>query len=286
MKLLVAYDESEPSDMALVDLRSAGLPDDVKAVVVTVAERWLPPPAAAELLAPGDSARVGPGLDRAREIAERACRRLVTVFPTWDVREAVLEGSPASEILAHADEIGPDLIVVGAHGHTALGRLAFGSVAGRLVAEAACSVRVARATLFGRSPVRIMIGLDDSDAARAAVREVARRRWPEGSAAHIVTVFDPSRHGPAGDDRELGRVDQLQWAAELELRRAGLATSRLALPGDPKRELPRQAESWGADCVFVASRGLGRFARMLLGSVASALVARAHCSVEVVRARA
>ncbi|MBO0799053.1 MAG: universal stress protein, partial [Blastocatellia bacterium] len=50
-----------------------------------------------------------------------------------------------------------------------------------------------------------------------------------------------------------------------------------------KRLLVSEAESWGADCVFVGARGLGRAGRFLIGSVSSSVAARAHCSVEVVR---
>jgi hypothetical protein len=71
MKLLLAYDGSESSDRAISDLLVAGLPDVVEVVVVTVAERWLPPPAAAQLAFPPDADR--PGLERARNIAARAC---------------------------------------------------------------------------------------------------------------------------------------------------------------------------------------------------------------------
>jgi len=54
--------------------------------------------------------------------------------------------------------------------------------------------------------------------------------------------------------------------------------------GDPKHELPRAAEEWGADCIFVGSAGFSnRFERFVLGSVSAAVAARAHCSVEVVR---
>ena len=44
-----------------------------------------------------------------------------------------------------------------------------------------------------------------------------------------------------------------------------------------------EAESWGADRIFVGARGMGGIDRFLLGSVSSAVAARAHCSVEVTR---
>jgi nucleotide-binding universal stress UspA family protein len=52
---------------------------------------------------------------------------------------------------------------------------------------------------------------------------------------------------------------------------------------EPKRLLLGEAESWGADCIFVGARGMGRVERFMLGSVSSAVAARAQCSVEIVR---
>lgn len=56
----------------------------------------------------------------------------------------VLDGSPASEIVAHAEEIGAELIVVGTRGRTGLARLALGSVAERVIRSAGCSVLAVR----------------------------------------------------------------------------------------------------------------------------------------------
>jgi len=44
MKILIGYDGSACSDAALDDLKTAGLPEEVEAVVMSVAEVWLPPP--------------------------------------------------------------------------------------------------------------------------------------------------------------------------------------------------------------------------------------------------
>jgi nucleotide-binding universal stress UspA family protein len=54
--------------------------------------------------------------------------------------------------------------------------------------------------------------------------------------------------------------------------------------GIPKRVIVKLAEEWGANCIFVGSTGFSsRLERFLIGSVASAIASRAHCSVEVVR---
>jgi nucleotide-binding universal stress UspA family protein len=70
---------------------------------------------------------------------------------------------------------------------------------------------------------------------------------------------------------------------EEELRAAGLTTTSLVVEGDPKKVLMEEAQKWQADCIFVGAKGLGAIERLVLGSVSSAVAARAHCSVEVVR---
>jgi nucleotide-binding universal stress UspA family protein len=53
--------------------------------------------------------------------------------------------------------------------------------------------------------------------------------------------------------------------------------------GDPKTVLLTEAERWQADAIVLGSRGLSGMDRFLLGSVSAAVVARAHCSVEIIR---
>jgi nucleotide-binding universal stress UspA family protein len=56
----------------------------------------------------------------------------------------VLEGSAASAIVACAEELRPQLLVIGSHGRTGLARLALGSVAENVVRNASCSVLTVR----------------------------------------------------------------------------------------------------------------------------------------------
>ena len=55
--------------------------------------------------------------------------------------------------------------------------------------------------------------------------------------------------------------------------------------GIPKDAIVQEAAEWGADLIVMGSHGYGRFRRMVLGSVAGAVVAGAPCSVQVVRAK-
>jgi nucleotide-binding universal stress UspA family protein len=129
------------SDAALDALRRAGLPCEVEAVVLSVADVYLPP------LPPAEEKRARTVLDeqtaaarqKAREQAEqavedarllatRASARVQTLFPAWNVRVEAGADSPAWGIIKKVDEWQPDLVVVGTHGHSALGRFLLGAV--------------------------------------------------------------------------------------------------------------------------------------------------------------
>ncbi len=296
MKALIAYDGSACADAALEDLKRAGLPDEVEAMVVTVAELWLPPPSVRfkPVLTTATEPLPAP-VEAARNLEIEASRRLQTIFPAWDVRAEALVGSPASAILNKADEWEPDLIVVGSHGRSALGRFFLGSVSQKVVAEAHCSVRVARGRgTDAGAPARILLGFDNSLDARAAVRTIASREWPEKSAIRVLAVLAPTISGspllPWTPEqiaqREASARDWMQKQIEAvaeELRSSGLTVTPVITAGDPKQALLNEAGGWGADCLFIGARGHNRLVRFMLGSVATAVVARAHCSVEVVR---
>jgi nucleotide-binding universal stress UspA family protein len=89
---------------------------------------------------------------------------------------------------------------------------------------------------------------------------------------------------PADERESIGLRDAVERAAD-RLERAGLTVSGTVVDGDPRRELNAEAERWYADCVFVGARGLRALDRFLLGSVSGAVLAHAHCAVEIVRNR-
>jgi nucleotide-binding universal stress UspA family protein len=311
MKILIGYDGSECADAALDDLTQAGLPATGEVQVLSVAEVWLPPPppSSLEILEEARHAQSPAELQRdfakhcdaAKEAlvyAERARDRIRAKFPNWKVSADSSCGSPAWELVAKADEWKPDLIVAGSHGRTALGRFVLGSVSQRVLTEARCSVRIARGRVEEPgSPVRIVVGTDGSPASDEAMRAVAARTWPARSEVKVVLVDDPLAPEflgkiipPLETMLEEDRQEERAWVEKISkrsleiLRSAGLKVSCVVREGDPKRELPKVAEEWGADCIFVGSAGFSnRLERFVLGSVSAAVAARSHCSVEVVR---
>jgi nucleotide-binding universal stress UspA family protein len=204
MKILIGYDGSDCADSALRDLERAGLPRAVEALVISVAEQWLPPPPPSsyevveETFAEGiiggvieAKRQASQAVEDAHSKAFQASKVVQSLFPNWSVSAEAYSGSPAREILRRAEEWEADLIVVGSHGRSALGRLILGSVSQRVVTDATCSVRVSGHQAREKdSPVKIIIGLDASPGSQTAVRAVAGRTWPKNTKVRLITLIN------------------------------------------------------------------------------------------------
>ncbi len=282
-KLLIAYDGSECSDAMLKDLPRAGLAAAVEAVVTTIAYVFLPPPEDEvrdeEIISQPAAAMVRPSQLRATKaiqdalaMAEQAAVRVKADFPGWSVRAEAEAGTPTWELVHMANHFHVDLITIGSHSHlSAGGRLILGSVSQRVLYDAPCPVRVARCVeRRSDGPLRIIVAFNGSADAEAALNAVTLRSWPHGTEARAIRVGkSPSSN--------IG-------VAEGRLRAAGLMASEVSRDGDPATVIVEEAENWNADSIFVGTRNVHGFQHLLHGSVSAAVAARAHCSVEVVRA--
>ena len=293
MKILIGYDGSQCAESALVDLKWAGLPPDVAAMVVSVSEEWIPAPASIGGVLTSFRIDDLKEMKEATTLAESAKSIINKIFPEWQVYVETAIGSPANILIWKAEEWEPDLIVVGSHGRTALGRFFFGSVSQKVLHAADRSVRIARGKEKRPDvPVRLIVGVDGSKYAESAVKAITNRHWPEGSEVRVVGaigIFPPvateymALEAGKWIAAENTRVKEAVEAAIRRLDGSGLGISSVVKEGDPKYLLCDQAEEMDADCIFVGARGMGRIERLLLGSVSSAVTSRAHCSVEVIR---
>ena len=293
MKVVIGYDDSRYAEDAIGDLRRAGLPRNVEAIIISVAEGIIALPSGFEVVKKAPVSRrvasaVAQGshaLAMAQEWTRLGSARVKSLFPEWEARAEYLTGLPADALVERATSWNADLIVVGSQGRSALGRLFLGSVSRKVVIEAPCSVRVARANnKKSDQPIRIIIGVDGSTCAESAVDAVAARSWPAGAEARVVTATKPFHMYGETPAMQKSRVRGFQDEAVMKLSEAGLAVSSKIIEGDPKRALIDEADAWSADCVFIGSRGLnGAMRRFFLGSVSTGVVTDASCSVEVVR---
>jgi len=135
--------------------------------------------------------------------------------------------------------------------------------------------------------MKILLAMDSSPASQAALEEVAARPWPANSSIEAISVIESSHLWTTSEivlEAERCAQEVVRRAVE-RLRSAKLAASGAALSGDPKTVILDRARTDAADLLVVGSHGDSAVARLLIGSVASAVLRYAPCSVEVVRAK-
>lgn len=135
--------------------------------------------------------------------------------------------------------------------------------------------------------MKILLAMDTSPASEAALEEVAARPWPANSSIEAISVVESSYLWTTSEivaEAERCAQEVVRRAVE-RLRNAKLAVSGATFSGDPKTVIVDRARTGGADLLVVGSHGDSTVARLLLGSVSSAVLRYAPCSVEVVRAK-
>lgn len=188
----------------------------------------------------------------------------------------LVHGSPSVQLVAAAEELDADLVIVGSHGRGPLGRLALGSVADGVLHRARVNVLVAR-----RPPpaTRILAAIDGSTRSRraAAYAGLVRRFWR--TRLELLHVLPPPTfHNLAPADFERVRKHVPLEATpdevpiELEIRCGPVAATVLEV-----------AKAEDVDLVVVGSRGLGAVRGVFMGSVSRRIVHEATASVLVVR---
>jgi nucleotide-binding universal stress UspA family protein len=219
------------------------------------------------------------------------------MFPKWKCTPLAAGDSPGWALVRAATERKADLVVVGAQSHSRLQRMFLGSVSHKVAAESPCSVRIGRHQA-ATGERHVLVAVDGSVDSGLALREVASRTWHPGTHFRLVTVVDPHLETAVAwpgflpenfvqSNDESGRewIYRMTEAAAKILFDAGLQVSNYLYDGDPKEVLVRMSEEWQAQCIFLGARGLQHAGRLSLGTVASAVASRAHCSVELVRLR-
>ena len=100
----------------------------------------------------GEGVVVPPNPEELRAAAQEELDRLQA--PRADVRaeRRLAEGDAVEETLRVAQEANADLIVMGTHGRTGLGRLLMGSVAEQVVRRASCPVLTVKAPFPDSAP--------------------------------------------------------------------------------------------------------------------------------------
>ncbi|MHA7652401.1 universal stress protein [Mycobacterium sp. ML4] len=199
-----------------------------------------------------------------------------------------LKWSPPAPALIQLSE-DAEMVVVGSHGRSALGRGLLGSVSSGVVRRARCPVAVIRddhpaVQSSGGAPV--VVGIDGSPASELATAiafDEASRRGAALKAVHAWSDIEAVEL--PGLDWTLFKQDADRILAE---RLAGwqeqypdVSVHRVVECDRPARQLIKQAQT--AQLVVVGSHGRGAVGALLLGSVSNAVVHAVSTPVIVAR---
>jgi nucleotide-binding universal stress UspA family protein len=142
---------------------------------------------------------------------------------------------------------------------------------------------------------KILIAVDSSPlAARAADVGIELARSVGGEVAFVYTIDAALAAPPGGGlppDQALALAEQEGKRLLAEFRQRASLRPLQALPleflpvGNPGAEIVKAAREWPADVLVLGSHGRGGLPRMVLGSVAEAVMRHAPCPVLVVRAQ-
>jgi nucleotide-binding universal stress UspA family protein len=210
-------------------------------------------------------------------------------------------GEPASEIVAAAGMLDDATIAMGSHGAGAVGSLFTGSVTTKVIHAASRpvlvipSARPQTGSAHGppQRPTRILVPVDGSAGATAAVREVVRiaawfRDRPD---IHLLTVYDGTpldvEIATMVSAEALREHQQRQFDAALGPAREALAGTTLkaiehTAVGPPAAKVRATVEAERCDLVCLGTRGMGAARNLVLGSTAAKVLHAVDVPVLVV----
>jgi len=209
-----------------------------------------------------------------------------------DVRALQMPDSPVESLLAAGETA--DLVVLGSRGVGGFRGLLLGSTALNVAPYAECPVVVVHSRTEDDvvepeegegNPGQVVLGYDGSAASNRAAAFAFRHAEAIGCGVVVVTV-EPARSEP--ESREVDPANALPGSDTGAFHSPVIVTAEsfpdvkvsfVAGTGRPAEVLI--AEGQGAELLVVGSRGMGGFAKLVMGSVSQKVVAHASCPVAV-----
>jgi nucleotide-binding universal stress UspA family protein len=206
------------------------------------------------------------------------------------------------EILAEAQALMSDLIVIGSHGRSGFERLLLGSVTEKVVRKSPCPVMVVppRAQdapgpglIHGGRP-RILCAVDFSDASLSALEyamSLAEEADADLSLVHAIEVPpELLEHIPVPDDFDVDQCHAAARASCLERLRALVPPSvrtycqveTVAMEGAAYRQILRLSVEQKTDLIIMGVHGRGAVELLLFGSNTARVIRAATCPVLIV----
>lgn len=207
---------------------------------------------------------------------------------TSDVTLRLVDYQPWTKIVELAEEDGDiDLIVLGLSDRTGLARMLLGSVAEHVVRHAPCAVLVVPDDTIAPGFTRALCAVDLSYQSALAVELAVEVMQSPAQITLLHVIESPSFYGEAFAAVDTDPSFDMPAEEALDRWRATLpiATTSELRVGRADAEIVSAAESRAFDLVVVATHSRIGLRRMVLGSVAEAVVRHVHRPILVARTR-
>lgn len=225
----------------------------------------------------------------ADEVAQIELAKAQQLAPDISITATGVVGHALSEFQRASDRA--NLLVLGGHHGSALSGTFFGTRGVKIAAAAHCPVAVVPPKYEVVAPPRIVVGIDNSAAAHAALQAAAQEASATGANLQLIYAWLPPT-APGIEHLWSSELIAEQEAAAQEV----ITKARVILERDyPQllvsylmvKEPPVQAlvsAGTGAQALVVGTRGHGSITRFLLGSVSHGVLQTLPCPVIVTRA--
>ena len=236
-------------------------------------------------------------LDRMTADAEETVAAITDAVDAPEaIQTTIRKGDPVEEICAYRDDHDVDLIAMGTHGRTGVGRYLAGSVTESVVRQADVPVFTVRATDRSRDTAPyddILIPTDGSAPAAAAVepaREVAAQFDARVHALNVVNLSNIATGSEYTLPKDL--IESLESQGETateriaaRARESGVETVTRVVSGFPAADILEYADENGIDLIAMGTAGRTGLNRFLVGSTTERIIRHADMPVLAVNAR-
>ncbi|MDD5287575.1 MAG: universal stress protein [Dehalococcoidales bacterium] len=248
-KILIPLDGSSLGEMALVQAKELAVAFSSEIHLVSVCEKQ-------------DSEYRRMVQLYTEKVTEQLQSDLKKSSLTVTVKFAVLDGSPAAEIVDYAQKKRISLVVIVSHGHSGIMPWSMGSTANKVVHSAYQPVLLVRASMFSarRRPVKlfnkVLVPLDGSEAGEAALPYVSEIAQKLKSEVTLLSVVEASQHiRTVGGQDYIHYPEQQVESMKIETNRyLAITTKKLADSGVNVRSIVREGNA-AAEIIKFAREG-------------------------------